>query len=584
MVEHVSLSIEETNKLRISLGLKPIEPPADKNSDHSVKIEDGDESGKSSSYDKSAFIDPKIAKLRWNLQRVQSKAQENTILSDGKDDDSQDWIENVKVKGRSARPTLAKSYYDEDNENEDSEDQSRLRVSHQLSEIVPGKNVILTLKESEVDTDDVEDTLINEGLAHDKEQAKNMGLKRMNQERKRQKISIGRGHLEDDDNDDNNLDADSKIYLVGSEIIGNQPDKQAQKESRDGQKIYVGSESDDREDVAQEASDFAAVKIKKRKKLNAKTASNKRSRPTSQAPRVALVDEDFVDSAEEEMQDFLKVRNPKQRDREESNKTPEEIAREVEQEKKERASHVRNMNYAQGITIDENSAFLSSLKADLVTGKGDSSETTFQKVDLKAAVADPEYSQSAKSKHVYSSDDDEDHHDNDEYNGGKASASGEDTGVNFQDGLAATLGFLRDRNVLPAQRAGGASVDSNDSKVTELLALRQQQVARKVRDQFAQELAQGNVRYNKEELEQLQQLQEQEISKRNQNLQRQRLATYNPDVNLTYKDEAGHVLTTKEAYKKLSQAFHGTRSNRKKHIKAQQKVRDRNKNQDTYIA
>ena len=36
------------------------------------------------------------------------------------------------------------------------------------------------------------------------------------------------------------------------------------------------------------------------------------------------------------------------------------------------------------------------------------------------------------------------------------------------------------------------------------------------------------------------------------------LKIYNPKVELTYKDELGNVLNTKQAYKQLSHKYHGT--------------------------
>ncbi|GCF00772.1 hypothetical protein ZYGM_000671 [Zygosaccharomyces mellis] len=47
------------------------------------------------------------------------------------------------------------------------------------------------------------------------------------------------------------------------------------------------------------------------------------------------------------------------------------------------------------------------------------------------------------------------------------------------------------------------------------------------------------------------------------------------EINLVYRDENGIPLTTKEAYKKLSQKFHGTKSNKRKREKFESKLRAR---------
>ncbi|GAV55220.1 hypothetical protein ZYGR_0AS05440 [Zygosaccharomyces rouxii] len=50
---------------------------------------------------------------------------------------------------------------------------------------------------------------------------------------------------------------------------------------------------------------------------------------------------------------------------------------------------------------------------------------------------------------------------------------------------------------------------------------------------------------------------------------------HNSEINLVYRDEKGTPLTTKEAYKRLSQRFHGTKSNKKKREKFESKLRAR---------
>ncbi|CAR28811.1 ZYRO0F12496p [Zygosaccharomyces rouxii] len=49
----------------------------------------------------------------------------------------------------------------------------------------------------------------------------------------------------------------------------------------------------------------------------------------------------------------------------------------------------------------------------------------------------------------------------------------------------------------------------------------------------------------------------------------------NAEINLVYRDEMGTPLTTKEAYKRLSQRFHGTKSNKRKREKFESKLRAR---------
>lgn len=64
---------------------------------------------------------------------------------------------------------------------------------------------------------------------------------------------------------------------------------------------------------------------------------------------------------------------------------------------------------------------------------------------------------------------------------------------------------------------------------------------------MAQELQKSDVEYTKEEMEKVREYEEKEIAKKTREFQRKRLANYNPEVKLTYKDNAGNELTTKEA-------------------------------------
>ncbi|SCV05052.1 LANO_0G17414g1_1 [Lachancea nothofagi CBS 11611] len=572
MAHEVSLSIEETNKLRLSLGLKPIvadvTTPAKTEEVATVSQKSSKEGV---DYDKNKFIDTKLSRLRWNLKRAQSKANDATLLDDDEDENQQDWLTNVGYNKKKSNPKLDQGYYDEVDEEDRnlSNNDSRVKVSHRMSEVLPGKNVILTLKESKLDPDEDEDVLVNEGMIHDAQQAKNVELKRLNQDRRRHKVTIGKGSLESEHC--NSEETESSFHLVNGKIVEAQLDIKNQKEPEDKRKVILEEDEENEDNLT---SDFAPIKIKKRKKFNGGTTSNKRPRPVSQVTRVALIDEDTIDPAEEEFQGYLHVRRPRKDGNEEIRNSAEDIAKEVGQEKQEkqkRALLIAKMNNTKCITVDENSTFLSLLKEDLIPKKNETE--MFQKLDLKAAISS---TKDQEEKPDYSSDggiENDNEKENSKDDGNK---------IDFQDGLASILGFLKDRNALPSQVSNLAAAEAS-LKEQELMALKQKVEAREAREKLSRELTMGNVRYTKDELEKIKQSQEQKINSQFQGLQKQKLASYNPDVKLTYKDENGYELTTKEAYKKLSQAFHGTRSNRKKHAKAQQKVENRNKQNNNYV-
>ena len=561
MAQEISLSIEETNKLRISLGLKPIkadtspedEPSKPNSNNNGGKAGTAIESA--NSYDRSAFIDEKVTKLRRSLQRAKSNASSDTVLGSKNDDGiDKDWLNKVGTK-KTARNTISKKYYDEEEENEESNSNNDLglKVSRTIVDLPSNGGVILTLKEADIGAEDAEDVLVDEGVTQDAEQAKKLRLKRINEERKRKKIKAGGSYEEEDEETE-------YLRLVNGKIIGT--DDKVSGENQDdgnGNRIKVTLESSQSEGDDKPASDFAPTKMKKRKKLKSQQLSRKRPRPVSQAKKVVLIDEDMDDPVDER-QDFLTIQRRPNNDK--SEKHAQQIALELDRERKEkeqRAASVSRVNKSQNLIIDESSAFLDALKSDIVAqSSGGSGTREFEKIDLKAAstgnlVTKPA-AESISEKEEELSDQKK---------------------PQFHDGLASTLSFLRDRQILPAR---GQNVDAaTRKKEADLLALKQKVEGRKVKERFQKELLQGNLQYSKDELDRIQEFQDKEVTKRNNEIQSERLANYNPQVKLTYKDERGNELTTKEAYKKLSQAFHGTRSNRKKQTKALQKVEQRNK-------
>lgn len=560
MAHEISLSLEETNKLRLSLGLKPINAKADdkkdvsRTQDKENKREPNDKSegagADSHGYERSAFIDDKVSKLRWNLKRAKSKISSPVTLVD-KDDaaDGQDWLTSVGTRKKSKR-TLDKVYDEQEEASQDVE--LGMKVSHRMSDFSGRRNVILTLQEANVDAEDKEDVLVDEGVTQDLQQAKRLELKRMNQDRKRK--GVGANFVSE--NEDQEA---TSLRLVNGKIVDEETlTLQQEPEASQDNRIKASIEPSASEDEERQTTDFAPIKIKKRKKLKSSSLSQKRSRPVSQIPKVTLVNEDTEDPAEEELQGFLKIRKSRSSKADSSERSAEQIAIEARKEaleRKERATKVANVKISQEMVLDENSVFLDNLKKDLISNK--SSSHKFEKLNLKAPASDE--AQSVPGSKA-----------TDE----RASVFEKKDEPQFHEGLASTLSFLKERNVLPQQpKASTASLRSKD---LELLALKQKLETRKVKEKFKEELSQDKIQYSREELDRIEELQHQEIAKRNQSLQKERLAGYNPEVKLTYKDERGNELTTKEAYKQLSQAFHGTHSNRRKLTKAQRKVEQRN--------
>ncbi|XP_044126540.1 U4/U6.U5 tri-snRNP-associated protein 1 [Bufo gargarizans] len=191
-----SLTIEETNKLRAKLGLKPLELHASKT-----------ESGTKEDPVAAAIINPLILRQQQELREKLAAAKEKRMLNQklgkikslGDDelwlDDTAAWIERSRKlqieKDKAEKRAKLLAEMDEEfgvsnlveeefgqKKKYSSQDLRGLTVEHNLESFVEGKTVILTLKDKGVLDKDDADVLVNVNMI-DKEKAnKNVELKK----------------------------------------------------------------------------------------------------------------------------------------------------------------------------------------------------------------------------------------------------------------------------------------------------------------------------------------------------------------------------------------------------------------------
>ncbi|XP_040265769.1 U4/U6.U5 tri-snRNP-associated protein 1 [Bufo bufo] len=191
-----SLTIEETNKLRAKLGLKPLEL-------HVSKTECGTKEDPVA----AAIINPLILRQQQELREKLAAAKEKRMLNQklgkikslGEDelwlDDTAAWIERSRKlqieKDKAEKRAKLLAEMDEEfgvsnlveeefgqKKNYSSQDLRGLTVEHNLESFVEGKTVILTLKDKGVLDKDDADVLVNVNMI-DKEKAnKNVELKK----------------------------------------------------------------------------------------------------------------------------------------------------------------------------------------------------------------------------------------------------------------------------------------------------------------------------------------------------------------------------------------------------------------------
>lgn len=209
-----SLSIEETNKLRAKLGLKPLEfdSSAKASSSKPKRNAEGNQMHKDEwgeFYHKPADnIAEKLQadKLREKFrQNKEKRAQEQKLRStktlgeDDEDDDVSNWVEKNREKAKSKadaqrRAKILEEMDDEFGVGDLVQQETRrerkkiysgnnlkgLQVNHDIDDFTEGKTVILTLQDHDVLDEENGDTLVNVNMVDNERYRKNVDNKKLN--------------------------------------------------------------------------------------------------------------------------------------------------------------------------------------------------------------------------------------------------------------------------------------------------------------------------------------------------------------------------------------------------------------------
>lgn len=215
-----SLSIEETNKLRAKLGLKPLQvesqPAAKKPSGAEKDTSDISEDDTKITDDLGEFYHKpavNITELK-NAEKIREKIKERrekrkledalkktkTLGESDSDDDVNNWVERNREKAHLKKQAEQRAKVLEEMDEEfsvsalaaDRHHRSRkkprdeykysslkgLKVDHDVSEFSEGKTVILTLKDADVLDDEAKDTLVNVNIVDTERYRKNIENKK----------------------------------------------------------------------------------------------------------------------------------------------------------------------------------------------------------------------------------------------------------------------------------------------------------------------------------------------------------------------------------------------------------------------
>ncbi|CDO95721.1 unnamed protein product [Kluyveromyces dobzhanskii CBS 2104] len=561
MGEITSISLEETNRIRASLGLKTIPRPAGtapaSKTSTSINAEQHVRGNNPRSV--SSFPDHNLKKTNDNLQDYDKKLahlktsieKSKGLLAEGdavEDVDTDDWLAKVSESVKKHVVSLPKK---DTGLNVEKVTNNSVSVPEDVKSSVDQNPVILTLKETSADNfessgKEEEDVLENERVAQDQEDGKKIKLRQLNKDRKLNKVSIF--DYSDEENDTN----PRTDTLIDDPLLSEKP----LPVSTSSKRVRIESDSDNDESPK----DYAPIKIKKRKKK-----SNQNVKPR-ELNTVRMVKVDLLDNEEDSNDEsFLPVLKVKRRTKDEASKHEGNSA---ELERLEMQHRIRTAQVLEHtdktIVLDDTEEFLSSLKSEVLEKKPVNENDKPISINLKQEVIETKTVQPGTVNGLENKEPEQ--HD-------------------FREGVAGMLNFLKERKIIgqdkEANHGVGAKRHGNDIK-------KEFEVLNKITNSLKdadRNLVSNGVAFTESELSKINASQAEEIALDIQRLQQEKLKNYNPTVSLTYNDSDGNELETKEAYKQLSQSWHGTKSSKKTLDRQQKKIarRKRQLEQESYL-
>ncbi|QHS76391.1 U4/U6-U5 snRNP complex subunit SNU66 [Saccharomyces paradoxus] len=537
-----SLSIQETNELRASLGLKLIPPQQNQNVSpptiHTTAEVD--------------ILREKITKL----QKANIPLRMLHLLEETGVNDDSSWLENLNAitaldeSKASSRLLPRKGATKEDEDI----DLHNVEVSYNIETLSAKKDTILTLKESSIfDETDSVDVLENEKAAGESTEREGLRLRQMNKDRRQKKkiLNVSSLDIEEEEKEEHSL-ANTHLIIGAEQGIAKAPKGMIAKLPTGKVKVNFDGANDI---LDEDGGDYKPLKIKKRRIKDPKSTKARKLKIAHKMDVVKLVDEDESFSWMNEEQPVT-IMNPRSSSKNEL-KAPEDLAIEIEKtrnEEKRRTENILKMREnSNNIIVDEKVTFLDTLDMGLPEGNTTANKLKVDDEGEKNVgdVTGQHFKEASGNNKLTESVNTEPNNEGDI-----------EDAPDFFSGLASALGFLRKKSVLTPGNAGlKAEKGTNDSE----------SLRKGVRNKEPTD----TTSYTKDGLHGLKQSEASNSPNNISSNQRKRQSHYDPEIQLVYRDEKGNQLTTKEAYKKLSQKFHGTKSNKKKRAKMQSRIEAR---------
>ena len=597
--EVISLSIEETNKLRQKIGL-PLLPTTTTTNISS----DSTEYKNYEDYERERLQNLKNNQLieRINIAKFNSNKRKfltnETIIDNAEDLDTDDWLNNLGESTESSKPhkkqktTIVKS-------NLNDTGPTTTIIGHTTKELQSlGNNEILTLKDTDLINDDDEDgtgsILMNQDLSNKAKLKRNLAERKEAENIKFNGRHYRRNNKEEEEeeeeefNDIDGLLTNNKVIMSGSTIDLSSNTAKLPPPPNDKKKnmLAITNLFEDLDNVTlsnnNNIKSNVPIKMKKikKKKDNNKKKSNKLKllddtiKPVELLVETNIGNDDDIDDIENQLSNSISnLRTKKLQTRLEF--TPEQLAEEIsankrwEFERKLEQENLKNNNNNNNV-YNDTIGFLNNLETNILSESGEVEVTA----NINEESADDDDEDDVKQQEVESK----------QTNPGVYSIveekQKEDEAPKFSGGLAETLKFLKSRNILDPESITTTNEELRQQelareeaiKKSELLKMKISIEERILKEELSKD--KSYIRMPKIErsgyFEKLldTRLKQKGIiidnntgtttKKTNLGMVQNNLKIYNPKVELTYKDELGNVLNTKQAYKQLSHKYHGT--------------------------
>ncbi|KAJ6127278.1 hypothetical protein N7523_002890 [Penicillium sp. IBT 18751x] len=634
-----ALSIEQNNKIRVALGLKPLPVPGAEPDATGPDFKDDGSSDSGEEEEPASTIDTRQAQSYENWQKLQEEAnakkrreeknaaikkardiaQRNLKLQgatlgelDGAELDTKAWLMQSKKRSKKIEKERARKLAEELEEREraaaieyTAADLAGVKVGHSIGDFEGGEDHILTLKDTGVDDDEEGDELEDVNLV-DKERTEER-----NDLKKRKPVydptAENQGILSHYDEE---IEGKKRKRFTLDAKGSTEEERNAQRqEASDRLRKGIISLDFEPEVPASDYMDISEIKIKKPKKKKNKTTkqravmddedialttesngtamdidSTNGAAPVPKKPinqDISFVDDDDLQASLALQRRAAFKKRKKMR--------PEDLAQQLREEESQTPMDVENEDGAEepGLVIDETSEFVSNLQKPILAEREERRTRTPAPADEASAqpTLEAETGDVDMERTYNDIEDEEDleeriRREESKQDHPDLTGTGLEEEATLDQGLGATLSMLKQRGIVK---------ETDSTEHNALMRKRQQflqdklnreaEADRRARAQRERDRASGKLdRMSAREREEHARW---ENKQRDQQDARQMAEIFNkeykPDVQLKYTDEYGRSMNQKEAFKHLSHQFHGKGSGKMKTEKRLKKIEEEKK-------